>query len=707
MPNFYSLWMRRLMMSVFFFEVSLKMQSLMLLKLLLCGWAFFIIQISYGDIVVIPEPNVSFVNQRYHRDRAYAFFKETGCFELHTITENKLANGSSVVVAQIESQLAANEQVILGKEIVYHQDSDGDSDRKTNLNDHVNTVGSLFYSSFNDQYASSRFTSNFSPGIQKVHAFTTDAYRSLLDSTDETLGTHGIKVVNISNTMGCGCESSRIRKHDKMLADENILAFHAHPASAIGSFSHSTWNGLVVNQIGLNFYNSGANTVHENVVINGKEIHRQSPTIVSLNCELGFNGASSYATPTVASAGCLLLDYAQSSQKLRATNNLVIKSILLTGAEKELPSHPHYTWSQTSDRPLDALMGAGNLNVKNSYLIINQAEGMPGNDLKSHYGWNTSSVSNNKFKTYKFKVYNFSQLTSTLCWHRDIDDDLKSFSLANLSMHLEQWDPGTASWQLVFTSDSAGNNIEHIYQSIGPGEFRLQVRSLNDMPTEYGVAWRIEPMIYTPLKRFYSSDHTVMYGGPDYTSEFSIEKQGRCSVTAVSSIGWDNRIPSLNIEKQLESGEWELVVTEGGEFPYKFLSAEIPSGIYRIRANMDVPEDGMILRLSYRVDVKSDLLNSENQMLLDELRTQLVPQALDLEDKKDHWSLYAKPPLFLKNKLNRIQLKQSSNLMDWYTTSDASTTAYQPLEGCYTMNWLIAKDQMTGKNRFFRLEVSD
>lgn len=683
-----------------------KIQSLSLLKFFVFGWAFFITQVNYSEIVDIPEPEVSVVNQEYYRDRAYVFFKETGSFELHNIVENKLANGSSVVVAQIEKRLAANEQVVSGKEIVYHQDSDGDSDRITNINDHSNFVGSLFYSSFNQQYAYSRYTLNFSPGIKKVHAFTTDAYRTILDSSDETLGTHGINIVNISNTMGCGCEYLRIRKHDKMLADENILAFHAHPGSAIGSFSHSTWNGLVVNQIGLNFHNSGANTIYENIVIDGEEIQRQSPTIVSLNCGLGFEGASSYATPNAASAGALLLDYAQSSKKLNATNNLVIKSILLTGAEKELPSYPHYAWSQSSDRPLDPIMGAGNLNVKNSYLIINQAEGLPGTDLKSHYGWNVSTVSNNEFRAYRFKVYNSSQLTSTLCWHRDIENDFSSFSLANLSMHLEQWDSETNSWQLVFTSDSAGNNIEHIYQSIEPGEFRLLVSSLNNRATEYGLSWRIDPIMFKPLKRFYSSDVTVLSEAPDYTSEFTIEEQGRCSVTATTVEG-GTVISSLNIEKKLESGEWEIVETEDRQFLYKFLSADIAPGVYRVKASMNGPFDKLTLRLSYRVDIENNLLNSDNQMLLDELRTHLAPNALGFLDKNDHWSLYVKTPLFLKNKLNRFELRKSSNLLEWFQASDASTNTYEAMEGNYKMNWLISKEQNTDKNLFFSLQVSD
>lgn len=675
-------------------------------RFFLCIWAFFINQPTYSEIVNLEEP---YLSSRYHydaRDRAYAFFKNTEYFDLHTIVENKLANGSNIVVAQIERGLAANPEILFGKEVFYHEDSDGDSDRITDQHHHANLVGQLFYSSFNDQYAYSQFYANFSPSIQKVHAFTTDAYRSLLDSSDENLATHGINVVNISNTMGCGCEYERIRKHDKMLADENILAFHAHPSSATGSFSHTSWNGIVVNQVGLNFNNSGANTVYENIVVNGEEIKRQSPTMVSLNCDLGFSGSSSYATPNVASAGCMLLDYAQSSNKVNATNNLVIKSILLTGAGKELPSYPHYNWSQSTDRPLDPLMGAGNLNIKNSYLIINQVEGLPGNDLKSHYGWNSSSVSKNKSASYRFEVYSSSQLTSTLCWHRDIADDLQSFSLANLSLHLERWDSETDSWQLVFMSDSSGNNIEHIYQSIGPGQFRLQVRSLNDEATEYGIAWRIDPILFQPLKRFYSSDQTLLSEGHYYAPEFSIEKQGRISVTAFS-VNRSNRIYSLNLEKQQESGEWELFKEESRDFSYKFLSTAITPGIYRIKANVSVPLDGVTIRLSYRVDLENDLLNSENQMLLDELRTQLNPQALSILDKKDHWLLLAKSPLFLKNKLNRFRLKKSSNLTEWFIASEVSTNTYEPMEGHYKMNWSISKELNVDKNLFFSLQVSD
>lgn len=70
---------------------------------------------THASIVHVPKPTHNDLLFDFYPDRAPAHFIYNEIFKLHDACESMIANGSNVTVAQIESNLAANTDIIAGK----------------------------------------------------------------------------------------------------------------------------------------------------------------------------------------------------------------------------------------------------------------------------------------------------------------------------------------------------------------------------------------------------------------------------------------------------------------------------------------------------------------------------------------------------------------------------------------------------------------
>lgn len=77
-------------------------------------------------------------------------------------------------------------------------------------------------------------------------------------------------------------------------------------------------------------------------------------------------GATSFATPVVSSTAALLHSAANSFGYNDARSPEAMKAIIMAGADKTAVP----TWSNTRTRPLDSVYGAGQVDVYNSYRIL-------------------------------------------------------------------------------------------------------------------------------------------------------------------------------------------------------------------------------------------------------------------------------------------------------------------------------------------------
>ena len=208
--------------------------------------------------------------------------------------------------------------------------------------------------------------------------------------------------------------------------------------------------------------------------------------------------ATSWATPLVGSAAILLRDAATGN----GNQNEVIKSLLLGGATKE----EFGSWSRTSTRPLDTNFGAGELNIFNSYEML-QAGEQNGNAEETgadvlRMGWDyEEALADGDALYYTFDSENgIEDFSVLLSWNIDVEDtdsDSGVFSaetsLSDLNLELFASEGGTLG-SLVDSSVSTNHNIEHLYlEELAAGRYTLRVSNVtgDGAVQDFGLAWRL------------------------------------------------------------------------------------------------------------------------------------------------------------------------------------------------------------------------
>jgi len=216
---------------------------------------------------------------------------------------------------------------------------------------------------------------------------------------------------------------------------------------------------------------------------------RSKPDLVSPG-----SGATSFSTPYVSGAAAVLIQGAARGDGGADTNSAsdlrTLKSLLLNGAIKP-PG-----WTNGTTTPLDARYGAGALNVFNAWnqlrggkhpfieatTVANGSAHPPGANTGNEpvlTGWDLNSLTNplglsDRINHYYFNLpgSNSFTLTATLTWLRPHSTLLGPSGINDLNLFLYN----TASGQLVLSSTSAVDNVEHIYiPALPPGRYDLQV----------------------------------------------------------------------------------------------------------------------------------------------------------------------------------------------------------------------------------------
>jgi hypothetical protein len=208
------------------------------------------------------------------------------------------------------------------------------------------------------------------------------------------------------------------------------------------------------------------------------------------------SGVTSFSTPYVSGAAALLLQAAARGDGGANTNaandNRTIKALLLNGAVKPAD------WTNGITTPLDARYGAGVLNAFNSWSqlrggqhsfiestsVINGNAHPPGTNPANETalsGWDFNALTNadvlhDRINHYYFNLAgsNSFTLTTTLVWqrpHSTILNPMPGVNDLNLFLY------NTANGNLILSSTSAVDNVEHIYvPTLPPGRYDLQVQ---------------------------------------------------------------------------------------------------------------------------------------------------------------------------------------------------------------------------------------
>jgi hypothetical protein len=213
---------------------------------------------------------------------------------------------------------------------------------------------------------------------------------------------------------------------------------------------------------------------------------------------------SSFSTPLVAGTVALLAQAALADPNLRAPDpNCVFKAILLNSARK-LPGWHRGDPNITVDHntPLDAIQGAGLLDAFAAYKQF--TAGMQTQGDINAVGWDSSVIDlkTERQKTYIFRgpVSEPAMITATLTWNRHFEPRYPFAQIENLDsdLRLELWaiQAGPDSTlKLVDYSDSAFDNVEHLYTPADPGYsyyiliVKPGVFNTADTAEHYALAW--------------------------------------------------------------------------------------------------------------------------------------------------------------------------------------------------------------------------
>ena len=202
--------------------------------------------------------------------------------------------------------------------------------------------------------------------------------------------------------------------------------------------------------------------------------------------------ATSWAAPTVSSAAALLRQNAPTNGR----KVVALKSMLLAGATKT----PFPGWSRTTTRPIDTIYGAGQLNVYRSYHILNagqQADSSTASVGTRGWDFNTTTAGGRRY-FFDIAAGNTAPgLSALVTWNRSIGGvwpSLTTSTLANVTLKLYAA-TGFTTGALLDSSESAVDNVEHIYQpTLSPGRYALEVTS--DLAgVAYGLSWYSQPTV--------------------------------------------------------------------------------------------------------------------------------------------------------------------------------------------------------------------
>jgi autotransporter-associated beta strand protein len=224
-------------------------------------------------------------------------------------------------------------------------------------------------------------------------------------------------------------------------------------------------------------------------------------------------GVTSYATPFVSGIASILVQAGSQDRggvgtASIAVDNRTIKALLLNGATK--PSD----WTRASQsQPLDFRWGAGVANAYNSYQNLVAGRKLPNVTNNSATptsgvnrgpaGWDLATISTTGVNHYFIDISganSVSTLTSTLVWNRpagavtyDINGNPTSITIRTINdLNLKLYNFDTAA--LVDQSISTVDNVEHLFTTLAPGRYDLQVSKPaagTSASETYALAWNL------------------------------------------------------------------------------------------------------------------------------------------------------------------------------------------------------------------------
>ncbi|HEX2746768.1 MAG TPA: hypothetical protein VHM91_02120 [Verrucomicrobiales bacterium] len=219
--------------------------------------------------------------------------------------------------------------------------------------------------------------------------------------------------------------------------------------------------------------------------------------------------ATSFSTAFVSSTAAMLREKANLINTDNARKSKTLRAVLLAGATKdEFPA-----WAKTATHPIDEIFGAGELNVYNSYFILDGGE-QPANSStgRPFMAWDNNSLAASGTAEYRLNIpagmYG-AELSAFVVWNRTLTNTspvgfvLAVDPLINFDLTLIR-DSATGGGST--TLDSSTSTIypfEHVWKKNLPaGNYRLRVSRGAGTTQDYSIAWRLNAAPHVPQTAF-------------------------------------------------------------------------------------------------------------------------------------------------------------------------------------------------------------
>jgi hypothetical protein len=230
---------------------------------------------------------------------------------------------------------------------------------------------------------------------------------------------------------------------------------------------------------------------------------------------------SSFATGRVSSSVTALLGTALTNGQTNASHTQVIRSLIMTGADKNVTGSVVTAWTRDTANNLDIDAGAGKLNHAQSLSILNAGERtlqtvtantIPNVSTTNPKGWSFGTTPAGGQQAVVFSAFNgIQQLTATLNWNvtqttagGTIDTSDTGRVFADLALELRPvtlsggvFTIGPPTGQLGLSSNATLDNVEHLYFTGGnlpPGTYTLLVTGDATRATVIGLSYSFLPV---------------------------------------------------------------------------------------------------------------------------------------------------------------------------------------------------------------------
>lgn len=417
---------------------------------------------------------------------AQSYKAQVGFDKLKNEVGPTLANGSGITVGLVEADTGGG-----GTNTYFPNISDSQFASKnfvdvSNLNprntsDHSTGVGRAFFG----------LSSSMSPGVTNIRVYDAanfvDAQQALgMPGTNPAATSFSVVNHSYIGTIDAGFPASAAveanARLDYTITRDNFTSVVAlnNGVGALPAIYGQSYNSIVVGR---------SDGQHSFGLTTLGVAGRTKPDIVAPS------GSTSGATPIVSSAAALLHSAANDFGMTNARNSEAMKAIIMAGASKD----PFPAWSNTASQPLDNKFGAGEVNVYNSYKILQAGESngvitipISNSNLK---GWDYSdSIDPTKPLYWNINVgQTITEASILLTWNAKYQNGFGNFnstlSLANMDLKL--FDSTTSFLGTeIGSSRSLVDNVEHIYlRNLNAGLYTIQVSSASN--SAFGLAWNV------------------------------------------------------------------------------------------------------------------------------------------------------------------------------------------------------------------------